>query len=120
MQRLPQHIKTNSRQLRKAMTDAEQQLWRYLRMRQMHGLKFRRQHPCANFILDFACVEIKLAIELDGGQHQLQIEYDALRTQYLSNQGWQILRFWNNEVLHQINSVLERIHEHCSQHLPPS
>ncbi len=83
MQRIKPKIKANARSLRREMTDAEQLLWRYLRMRQMHGLKFRRQHPCGHFILDFACVEIKLAIELDGGQHGERINQDTKRTMWL-------------------------------------
>ena len=118
--RVKHYIKTNARDLRNNMTNAELNLWRHLRMRQVSGFKFRRQHPCANYILDFACIEIKLAIELDGGQHQSHAEYDAMRTQWLNNQGWEVLRFWNNDVLNQLNSVLERINEHCKKHLPPS
>lgn len=83
--RIAPNIKTNSRHLRSNMTDAEQHLWQHLRMRQLNGLKFRRQHTCGNYILDFACVEIKLAIELDDSQHQQQIDYDKNRTEWLKS-----------------------------------
>jgi len=113
--RIAPNIKVNSRELRSNMTDAEQHLWRHLRMRQLNGLKFRRQHPCGNYILDFACIEMKLAIELDGSQHQQQIEYDKNRTEWLNSEGWKLLRFWNNEVLQTSENVLEAIDECCQK-----
>ena len=76
----------------------------------MVGLKFRRQHPVGKFILDFACVELKLAIEVDGGQHGELLTSDRTRTAWLEQQGWKILRFWNNEVLQNTEDVLEQIH----------
>lgn len=73
------------------------------------GVKFRRQHPCGSYILDFACIELKIAIELDGGQHgEMQIQ-DNLRAVWLEAQGWEVVRFWNNEVLRNIEGVLEKI-----------
>ncbi len=91
------------------MTHAERALWRVLRSRQVSGIKFRRQHPYGNYILDFASHEIKLVIEIDGGQHGKQAEYDALRTSELQATGFQVFRFWNNEVLKDIESVKEKI-----------
>ena len=120
MSRITTTIKSNSRSLRTNMTDAEQHLWRHLRMRQMHGLKFRRQHPCENYILDFACLEIKLAIELDGGQHNLQHIKDNARTKVLANQGWTLLRFWNDEALKNTEGVLMSVDAACRKLLPPS
>ncbi len=80
MQRLTSKIKTYSRTLRREMTDAEQHLWRHFRMHQMAGFKFRRQHPVDKYILDFACIELKLAIEIDGGQHADIFVADEIRT----------------------------------------
>lgn len=121
MQRVSEKIKQNARHLRHHMTDAEQKLWQGLRQRQINGLKFRRQHPCKQFILDFACLEIKLAIEIDGGQHNEHKEKDAVRTAILQNDGWTVLRFWNHEVLQEVGVVLDVVYQHCSPHsnLPP-
>jgi very-short-patch-repair endonuclease len=110
MQRISPQTKNFSRQLRSKMTDAESHLWRRLRGRQIGGLKFRRQHPVGKFILDFACVELKLAIEVDGGQHGELLTSDRTRTTWLEQQGWEILRFWNNEILQNTEDVLEQIH----------
>lgn len=88
------------------MTVAESHLWQCLRARQIHGLKFRRQHPVGKYILDFACVEAGLAIEVDGGQHNEMQIHDNQRTAWLEAQGWKVLRFWNNEVLQNIEGVL--------------
>jgi very-short-patch-repair endonuclease len=97
------------RTLRKNMTDAEKALWHILRGRQISGLKFRRQHPFADYILDFVCLEKKLVLEVDGGQHDEQTEYDEFRTQQLQAAGFHVLRFWNNEVLQDIDAVKEQI-----------
>ena len=111
MHRISPNIKIFARKLRREMTDAEMHLWRHLRMRQMHGMKFRRQHPLGQYILDFACIDARLAIEVDGGQHGEQSESDQLRTTWLEAQGWQVLRFWNNEVLSNVDAVAEAIHQ---------
>lgn len=97
------------RTLRSQMTDAEQALWKVLRNRQIDGLKFRRQHPFSDYILDFVCLEIRLVVEVDGGQHTERAEYDATRTKKLKEAGFQVLRFWNNEVLEEIDAVKEQI-----------
>ena len=91
------------------MTDAEKALWRGLRCRQVSGLKFRRQHPFGDFIIDFVCLENKLVIEVDGGQHSERVKEDEIRMQNLLTAGFRILRFWNNEVLQEIEAVKERI-----------
>jgi very-short-patch-repair endonuclease len=98
-----------ARELRAGMTDAEQKLWRYLRNRQLHGFKFRRQHEIGCYIVDFACADSKLIVELDGGQHLEQMAYDAHRTRQLKIMGYNLLRFWNNDVLTNTESVLEVI-----------
>lgn len=103
-----QHHKTQ-RALRNRMTDAELRLWRHLRSRQMNGFKFRRQHPFDSYILDFVCLEAMLVIEVDGGQHAIDIESDATRAKHLEKAGFKVLRFWNNEVLLQIEAVKEKI-----------
>ena len=99
--------------LRKRPTDAEQLLWKQLRLKQLEGLKFRRQQPIDNYIVDFVCFEKRIVIEVDGGQHAIQKEDDVLRDTYLNQQGFQVLRFWNNELLQNINGVLEVIKERC-------
>jgi very-short-patch-repair endonuclease len=97
------------RDLRRNATDAERELWRHLRCRQIDGAKFRRQHPFGHYILDFACLERRIAIELDGGQHAEQTSYDARRTRFLGDAGFVVLRFWNNEVFENSEGVLEVI-----------
>ena len=102
-------LHANARHLRKNLTDAEQHLWRHLRLRQIDGHKFRRQHPLGHYIADFVCVECKLIVEVDGGQHAGQLAQDATRTAWLEAHGYRVLRFWNNEVLGNIAGVLERV-----------
>ena len=99
----------NSRRLRKQMPPAENRLWQRLRNRQLGGYRFRRQQPIGQYILDFVCSEVKLVIEIDGGQHANQTAYDEARTQYLQNLGFSVMRFWNNEVLQQTDAVLTAI-----------
>lgn len=89
------------------MTDAEQKLWQRLRGGQLDGLKFRRQHPVPPYIADFCCVAEKLIVELDGSQHNEDV--DAARTRRLESQGWRILRFWDHGVLQQTKAVIEAI-----------
>jgi very-short-patch-repair endonuclease len=97
------------RRLRNNMTDAERKLWQGLRGRQMEGFKFRRQHPYYDSILDFVCLEQKLVIEVDGGQHAGSV-LDAARDGFLEKGGFRVLRFWNNDVLTQTSSVLDSIY----------
>ncbi len=112
--------KDRARNLRQRSTDAERLLWRHLRDRQLAGLKFRRQHPLGNFIVDFVCVEHQLVIELDGGQHATQQQEDAHREAFLMGLGYRILRFWNNEVLGNTEGVLEAIVKTAHSSDPPS
>ena len=97
-----------ARALRVTMTDAERRLWACLRGRRLVGYKFRREHPLGRYILDFACIEHRLAIEADGGQHSESVA-DERRTAWLERQGWRALRFWNNEILTNSEGVQETI-----------
>ncbi len=106
-----------ARELRKNMTDAERLLWSRLRRRQIHGLRVRRQHPIGPFLADFACTERRLVVELDGGQHVLRKDQDCMRSRWLGQKGYQVLRFWNNDVLTNLDAVLHAV---VSATLPPS
>jgi very-short-patch-repair endonuclease len=111
-----------TRQLRSNQTDAERILWYQLRARRLNGLRFRRQFPIGNFIADFCCKEYQLVIELDGGQHAEPriIKNDDRRTQLIENRGYKVLRFWNNEVLTNMDGVLESILDTVAQRRPLS
>ena len=98
-----------ARELRAAQTDAEALLWRHLRNRQLGGHKFRRQHPIGRYVVDFVCAESCLIVELDGGQHVDQTRYDNARTQWLMTRGYGVARYWNDDVLSRMESVLEDI-----------
>jgi very-short-patch-repair endonuclease len=98
----------NSKELRKNLTPAEQKLWSALRNDQL-GVNFRRQHAIGPYITDFCCIQKKLVIELDGGQHLEQAQYDAERTQFLQSKGYRVLRFWNNDALNDLNGVVSVI-----------
>jgi very-short-patch-repair endonuclease len=102
-----------ARALRKGQTDAEALLWSKLRGGQILELKFRRQHPLGRYFADFVCIEIGLIVELDGGQHAETdaSHYDRTRTDELAAMGFQVLRFWNNEVLNETKGVLEKIRQ---------
>jgi very-short-patch-repair endonuclease len=107
------------RRLRVAMTDAERKPWSLLRVRQMRGLKFRRQHPFGNYIVDFVCLEAKLVIEVDGGQHLDIAQQDAQRTAELERAGFRVPRVWNDEVLTQFDAVCDRIWNETSEDPSP-
>ena len=99
----------NAKTLRANQTEAEQRLWYHLRAHRFMNLKFKRQKPMGRFIVDFVCVEQQLIIEIDGGQHAEQTEYDQHRDAWLRSQGYTVLRFWNHEVMQQLEGVLEQI-----------
>ena len=109
--KLPEKILTFARELRTNQTDAENLIWEIVRAKRFLGIKFRRQHPVDNCILDFYCDSLKLAIELDGSQHAENVDYDEKRTASLALQGIKLLRFWNNDVLQNTESVLEVIYQ---------
>jgi very-short-patch-repair endonuclease len=102
-------ILSRARTLRRQATEAERTLWKYLRAHRLKGYKFRRQAIIEPYIVDFACLEAKLIIEADGGQHVAQMAYDKQRTSYLESIGYRVLRFWNHEILHETRGVLEKI-----------
>lgn len=104
-------MKQLARNLRRNQTDAERLLWRRLRDRQLAGFKFRRQYWIENHIVDFACVEKGLIVELDGSQHANEAfnTNDEQRTAFLAGRGLKVLRFWNNEVIGNTEAVLESI-----------
>ncbi len=100
---------SNAKILRTQQTEAEQRLWYHLRAHRFMGLKFKRQKPMGRYIVDFVCMEQMLIIELDGGQHSEQVEYDQQRDAWLRSQGYTVLRFWNNAVMQELDGVLEQI-----------
>jgi very-short-patch-repair endonuclease len=103
---------TFGKALRKRSTDAERLLWSRLRMKQVEGLKFRRQQPIEDYIVDFVCFENRTVVEVDGGQHA-ESDKDRERDSRLRQFGFKVLRFWNHDVLQNINGVLESIRENC-------
>jgi very-short-patch-repair endonuclease len=100
---------SRARTLRRQSSEAERTLWKYLRAHRFKGYKFRRQVIIASYIVDFACLDTKLIIEADGGQHVEQMAYDKQRTLYLESIGYRVLRFWNHEILCERQSVLQQI-----------
>jgi very-short-patch-repair endonuclease len=100
-----------AKELRAAQTEAEEKLWPHFRNRQLNGKKFRRQHAIANYVLDFYCHECKLTVEVDGNYHKSEEarEYDKARTALLHEHGITVLRFWNEDVIKEIEKVLEKI-----------
>ena len=98
-----------AKKLRSEATDAEVLLWSRLRRRQLGGFRFRRQHPIGPYVADFACLSERLLIELDGGQHGERAQYDKKRARELQQRGFRTLRFWNDDVFHDIDTVVERI-----------
>jgi len=104
---------TLARNLRRKQTDAERKLWLILRSRQFENSKFRRQEPIGKYIVDFVSLERELIIELDGGQHnqQSEMEKDEVRTKWLEKKGFRVIRFWNNDVLQNIDGVAYKILE---------
>jgi len=103
------NLTNKARSLRKNKTDVEQLVWKHIRNRQLYNYKFRRQFPIEPYIADFACLELKLIIELDGGQHANRINYDEQRSLFLEKRGFKVIRFWNNDVIENTEGVLEAI-----------
>jgi very-short-patch-repair endonuclease len=109
---------STARRLRHDQTDAERKLWFRLRDRRLNGLKFRRQMPLKSYVVDFCCESARLVIESDGGQHASRANQDAKRTAELESFGYVVLRFWNDDVLNNIDGVLESIVATASQEPP--
>jgi len=107
----PVLARDRARALRGAQTEVERRLWQRLRARQLNGVKFRRQHPIGSYIADFFCLDARLVIELDGSQHGEvhERQADERRTQFFESRNYRVLRFWNEEVLTNIDGVLETI-----------
>ncbi len=106
--------------LRANQTAAELRLWYHLRAHRFLGIKFKRQKPIGPYLVDFVCVEQRLVIEVDGGQHQDQANYDQQRDTWLRSQGYRVLRFWNNQVMFELPGVLERITGELEMPSPPT
>jgi len=112
-------LKQHRQELRRSQTDAEKAFWRRVRNRQFLGMRFFRQYSIGPYILDFYCPAVTVAIELDGGQHNQREnkEYDEARSEYLKAQGINVIRFWNHEVLLDMQNVLNKLHMRVT---PPS
>jgi len=98
-----------ARELRRSPAHIERLLWNRLRFWQIDGFKFRRQQPLGNYIADFVCFERRLIVEIDGGQHAAKKEYDAKRDSWLHDQGFIVLRFWNSDIVENMEGVLQSI-----------
>jgi len=105
---VPVASRRNARKMRKAMTEAELKLWNELRAHRLMGLSFRRQMPIAGYIVDFVCPSLKIIVEVDGSQHA-NSERDKTRDEALTALGWTVLRFWNDDVLRDIDGVCQHI-----------
>lgn len=110
----------NAKVLRKNSTPEERIFWKHFRGRRFFGFKFRRQEPIGKYIADFICFEIKLIIELEGGQHNFEAnkEYDLQRTQFLESCGFKVIRFWNNQINYDLENVLSYILQECRKRSP--
>ena len=115
-----QSLVARARVLRANPTDAERTLWQHIRRRQLGEYRFRRQHPIGPYIVDFLCFERRLVIEIDGGQHTSQAAYDLDRTRWLEARGYHVLRFWNHQVLNELQAVKEAILEALRRPPPQS
>ena len=113
MKKVDETILINAKNLRSNMTDFEQMLWYFFRAKRFLGLKFKRQVPIGNYIVDFLCIDKKVIVELDGSQHLKQVEYDKQRDKFLNDKGYKVIRITNNEisnidgVLHYIKDIIE-------------
>ena len=114
---IPPQRRANARRMRSALTEAEPKLWNAVRAHRLMGLSFRRQIPIAGYIVDFACPTHRLIVEVDGSQHgnDADLAYDRSRTARLEGDGWTVLRFWNDDVLRDIDGVCLHILTICGK-----
>ena len=112
-------LRNFARSLRHNQTEAEKRLWKYLRSRELEGYKFCRQHPIGPYIVDFCCLNRKVIIEIDGGQHVMRKGADQKRTIFLEKKGFSVIRFWDNEVLQNTNEILGLILQRLSSSPSP-
>jgi very-short-patch-repair endonuclease len=110
--------RARARTLRQNMTEAERRVWQILRSHRMNVYKFRRQVPIGSYIADFVCHEARLTIEIDGGQHARSSPREAARNEFLQNEGYRLLRFWNNEVSANLDGVREIIAGELGRNTP--
>ena len=104
-----QRLISNARRMRHEPTDAERKFWFAVRGRKFGGYKFKRQYPIGCYIVDFVCLEHRLIVELDGGQHARQEGYDEERTAFLQARGFRVMRFWNDEFLKHPDETMEGV-----------
>jgi very-short-patch-repair endonuclease len=102
---------SRARRMRKDATDAERRIWALVRNRRLDGYKFRRQIWIGPFIADFVCEQPQLIVEIDGGQHSMQLSYDVARTRYFKARGYRVIRYWNNDVLARTEAVAESLRQ---------
>ena len=117
---MSEELQQRSKELRKNYTQAELALWQAIRKKQLYGYNFRRQFVIGNYIADFACLEKRLIVEVDGGQHMDDERYDLERDAWIRSQNFTVLRFWNNEVLNNLDSVLFVIADTLNNGVTPS
>ena len=114
MSQVHKELQKRAKDLRSNQTGAEGLLWMHLRNRQLNNLKFRRQHPIGNYIVDFYCAEVGVIVEIDGDTHLDRVEYDQNRTEWLERQGLRVIRFSNKDVYENPAEVLTLIAEFCA------
>lgn len=112
------NLTKTAKTLRRNSTDAERLLWKHLKTKQLENFKFRRQQPLGQYIVDFVCFEKGIIIEADRGQHAEEKEKDQVRDEWLKSQGFEVIRFWNNDILVNIEGVMETIRDQCLNHPP--
>ena len=115
------NLVNRTKKLRQSETEAEQIIWSWLRAKKLKGVKFRRQEPVGIYVVDFVSFEKKLIIEIDGGQHNIEVNKanDEVRTEWLESQGFRVIRFWNNEVSSNLDGVITQIQKVIEEHPLP-